>query len=168
MSSTDYRLPTNVTPSHYDLTIRTDLHAFKFYGAVEIDLKVNEETSQIVLNALDLSIGDVSIATADDQVLIPTTQALDKEKERATFQFPVKIPAGSTAKLHIKFEADLTQNLAGYYRSSWKDRDGKVSYYALTQFEVSPTFIYPSASTQKHSCSQPQPDARFHAGMNLR
>ncbi|KAK7047299.1 Aminopeptidase 2 mitochondrial [Paramarasmius palmivorus] len=159
MSSTDYRLPTNVAPSHYDLTIRTDLHAFKFYGAVEIDLKVNEETSQIVLNALDLSIGDVSIATADDQVLIPATQALDKEKERATFQFPVKIPAGSTAKLHIKFEAELTQNLAGYYRSSWKDRDGKVSYYALTQFE-------PTAARRAFPCwDEPALKATFTMNM---
>ncbi|KAK7047331.1 Aminopeptidase 2 mitochondrial [Paramarasmius palmivorus] len=135
MSSTDYRLPTNVAPSHYDLTIRTDLDTLKFFGAVEIDLQINEETSQIVLNALDLTIGDVSIVTTENQVLIPTTQSLDKEKERATFQFPAKIPAGSTAKLHIKFEADLTQNLSGYYKSSWKDKEGKVSYYALTQFE---------------------------------
>lgn len=32
----EYRLPTNVKPTHYDLTIRTDLDKFQFEGFVKI------------------------------------------------------------------------------------------------------------------------------------
>ncbi|EEB98331.1 hypothetical protein MPER_02182, partial [Moniliophthora perniciosa FA553] len=56
--SSDYRLPKDVTPTHYDLTIRTDLDASKFFGVVDINLKINEETSVIVLNASKLSTKD--------------------------------------------------------------------------------------------------------------
>ncbi|KAI3616148.1 leucyl aminopeptidase [Moniliophthora roreri] len=133
--SSDYRLPKDVTPTHYDLTIRTDLNASKFFGAVDISLKVNEETSVIVLNALKLSIGDVSIATTDGQVFQSMTQFLNEEKERLVFHFPTKFPAGSTAKLRVKFKADLTQSLTGYFRSSWKNQAGEVSFYAQTQFQ---------------------------------
>ena len=31
-----YRLPTNVKPTHYDVTIKTDLEKFKFQGFVKI------------------------------------------------------------------------------------------------------------------------------------
>ncbi|ESK92478.1 leucyl aminopeptidase [Moniliophthora roreri MCA 2997] len=157
--SSDYRLPTNVTPIHYDLTIRTDLKTSKFFGAIEIDLNINEESSQIILNALDLHIEDVSITTSEDQVFIPIAQSLDKERERATFHFPTKFAAGSTAKLHIKFDSDLTQNLAGYYKSSWKNKAGEVSFYALTQFE-------PTAARRAFPCwDEPALKATF--GMNM-
>ena len=32
----DYRLPTNVKPTHYDLTVRTDITAAKFDGIVTV------------------------------------------------------------------------------------------------------------------------------------
>ncbi|EEB91169.1 hypothetical protein MPER_10513, partial [Moniliophthora perniciosa FA553] len=157
--SSDYRLPTNVTPVHYDLTIRTDLKASKFFGTIQIDLDINEESSQIVLNAIDLQIEDVSITTAEDQVFIPIAQSLDKERERATFHFPTKLKARSTVKLHIKFEADLTQNLAGYYKSSWKNKAGEVSFYALTQFE-------PTAARRAFPCwDEPALKATFTMNM---
>ncbi|ESK95223.1 leucyl aminopeptidase [Moniliophthora roreri MCA 2997] len=133
-ASSDYRLPTNVTPIHYALSIRTDLDISKFFGAADIDLKINEETSVIVLNALKLSFGDVSIATTDGQVFKSIAQSLDEEKERATFHFPTKLIPGSTAKLSIKFEADFAQTLPGYYKSSWKNQAGEVSFYAFTLF----------------------------------
>jgi hypothetical protein len=34
--ASEYRLPTNVKPVHYDLTIRTDLDTSEFYGVVKI------------------------------------------------------------------------------------------------------------------------------------
>lgn len=36
MSSSDFRLPTNVQPTHYDLTIKTDLKEEIFEGLVKI------------------------------------------------------------------------------------------------------------------------------------
>lgn len=51
MSSTvatdKFRLPLNVKPSHYDLTILTDLNSLKFEGFVKIKL-VKRRSQQIL------------------------------------------------------------------------------------------------------------------------
>lgn len=36
VSNSEYRLPTTLKPTHYDLTVRTDLEKLKFYGFVEV------------------------------------------------------------------------------------------------------------------------------------
>jgi len=63
--------------------------------------------------------------------------SFDKAKERTTFQLPngLKLSAGSKAELKIHFEAKITGNMMGYYKSSW-EHEGKTKNYALTQFEV--------------------------------
>lgn len=72
--ATSFRLPTNVKPSHYDLTIVTDLDTLSFEGVVTVkysphipphrfssqinhSLDVKEDSSTIVLNTDDLQIG---------------------------------------------------------------------------------------------------------------
>lgn len=65
----------------------------------------------------------------------PTGQSFDKDQERLTLQLATSLPAGSNAKLKIAFGGELTNSMAGYYKSSW-EHEGKTKYYALTQFEV--------------------------------
>jgi len=49
-ASAEFRLSKDVTPSHYDLTLKTDLKALTFEGKVEIDLKINKNTSAITFH----------------------------------------------------------------------------------------------------------------------
>ena len=48
------RLPTNVTPSHYDLAFVVDLAREKFDGTETIRVQVGEPTSKVVLNAFEI------------------------------------------------------------------------------------------------------------------
>ena len=73
-----YRLPTNVKPAHYDITIKTDLENLTFDGIVKVryaspailnhpssnapSLDVNAETSTIVLNTSELELGKACVA----------------------------------------------------------------------------------------------------------
>ncbi|KAI0781326.1 leucyl aminopeptidase [Trametes elegans] len=131
----DYRLPTDVRPTHYDLTVWTDLENNKFEGIVHIDLRVNKDTSTIVLNTANLELGDVSLRTA---ARADTTQAaagreFDAANERGIFSFPKALDAGAKARLSVTFKGELTGDMLGYYRSTGgKDGDLK---YTLTQFE---------------------------------
>lgn len=50
------RLPTNVVPTHYYLTIRPDLGNFTFSGSETVQVQVCEKTSTIILNSLDIAI----------------------------------------------------------------------------------------------------------------
>ena len=53
-----YRLPQHVIPMRYDLRLEPDLKAFTFSGEETVTLTINEATSEIVLNAVELQILD--------------------------------------------------------------------------------------------------------------
>ncbi|KAI0713398.1 peptidase family M1-domain-containing protein [Earliella scabrosa] len=136
-SAQDYRLPTDVKPSHYDLTVWTDLDNNKFEGVVHVDLDVKEETAKLVLNTASLELGDVSLqsGTSDGaaEVQNATAREFDETNERGTFSFAKALPAGSKARLSVAFKGELTGDMLGYYRSTGGP-DGKIKY-TLTQFE---------------------------------
>ncbi|KAJ6510751.1 leucyl aminopeptidase, partial [Mycena sanguinolenta] len=133
ISEDKYRLPTNVKPSHYDLTFWTDLESLEFGGFVTVDLDILEEVSAIVLNCSDdLKLGDASVQCAAE--LQSAQIVADKELNRATLNFSRVLPAGSKAQIKISYTAMLRSSMNGYYKSAWQ-RDGKTEYYALTQFQ---------------------------------
>ncbi|KAG8913108.1 Aminopeptidase 2 mitochondrial [Tulasnella sp. 417] len=136
-SDADYRLPTNVKPTHYDLTFKTDLEALTFTGSGVIHLDVLEETKEILFNAsADLTLSNISIhseAFKTEQVQPASEVRIQKDEEHFTVLSPQALPKGSKAKLHLDWDAKLTGSLTGYYYSSTQ-HEGKQRYYALTQF----------------------------------
>ncbi|KAI0806986.1 peptidase family M1-domain-containing protein [Fomes fomentarius] len=131
----DYRLPTDVKPTHYDLTVWTDLENNKFEGVVHVDLHVNKETSKLVLNTASLELGDVSLQSGTDAQDVQTASAreFDDANERGIFSFGKALPAGSKARISVSFKGELTGDMLGYYRSTGGE-DGGIKY-TLTQFE---------------------------------
>lgn len=59
------RLPTNIVPNHYDLTIIPDICTFTFAGTEIVDLEVRKKTSSIVLNSLDIAIQSATFSSND-------------------------------------------------------------------------------------------------------
>lgn len=53
----------------------------------------------------------------------------------ATIKFSNSISAGSPAQLKLKFTGSLNDNMAGFYRSSYKMPNGETKYLASTQME---------------------------------
>ncbi|PFH47257.1 hypothetical protein AMATHDRAFT_198286 [Amanita thiersii Skay4041] len=131
----DYRLPVNVKPTHYDITIKTDLERVEFQGFVKISLNVKNETFRIVLNSSHLHLhkailkSDIPDLTQEESARIS-----EPSKERVTFIFPKSLPSGSKAELRVGFEGRFANETVGYYRSSYI-QDGQTKYHSLTQFE---------------------------------
>ncbi|CUA73079.1 hypothetical protein RSOLAG22IIIB_05144 [Rhizoctonia solani] len=135
----EYRLPTNVRPTHYNLTIQTDLDALHFKGHSCIDLDVVEDTDTITFNSSNLILHEDSLTVTSDALKTEHTQAVklanvDTTKERVSVKLSVPLPKGSKAKLRIGYEAKLTGSMKGYYYSS-TSYEGKQRNYTLTQFE---------------------------------
>ena len=117
------RLPLNVKPMHYSLSLAPDIAGKSFTGSEKLDVMLAEPSAAITLNSLDLKIASVK---AGGQTAAVT---YDTSKEQATFTFPSALPAGA-ATLDIEYTGLLNDKLRGFYLSKTKTRS-----YAVTQFE---------------------------------
>lgn len=124
---TDYRLPTSVRPTHYELAVRTDLAALppRFEAEVTISLDVLEHTTAVVFHMHpSLSVTHLALNAGETQELPVSALSVDKDKERATIVLSEPLKKGA-AKLFVRYEAELNGNMMGYYRSnSDPDKDG--------------------------------------------
>jgi puromycin-sensitive aminopeptidase len=128
----DFRLPKNVTPNRYEIRLAPDLENFTFAGEERVTITVNEPSREIVLNALELEID--SVAAERSGRSIKATAELEPERERAHLKFAESLEPGEWI-LRISFRGILNDKLHGFYRSEYKDADGKTHRVATTQFE---------------------------------
>ncbi|THH28051.1 hypothetical protein EUX98_g6136 [Antrodiella citrinella] len=137
MNPKEYRLPTNVQPTHYDLAIRTDLEKLKFDGFVVVHLDVKADASSIVFNTSQLQLGELTVSSPtlqQPEVYPASTLKIDQIQERAALALSSAMPAGSKAQLKVSFAGELSDSMMGYYRAAW-EHEGKTKHYSLTQFQ---------------------------------
>src|SRR5437870_3709083 len=128
-----YRLPTSVTPERYQIRLTPDLPAARFAGEEKVSLQVHEPVRQIILNATELEFHAVAIKGPSGNV-IRGEAVLDTENEQATLKFSQELNPGRW-ELQLTFSGILNDKLHGFYRSTYKDANGKEKALASTQFE---------------------------------
>lgn len=112
------RLPTDVTPTHYDIVVEPDAQALRFKGHETIDVVVHRETRSITLNALDLEVSDVALDgkdTAEVQV--------DADAQAATFTFRHPVTAGPH-RLSLSFAGKIYTSAAGFFALDYESPAG--------------------------------------------
>jgi len=137
-----WRLPTTVAPSHYNLSFAVDLQRARFDGSETIEVTVAQPTRTIVLNAADIAFREVSIGAGPARQT--ATVSLSDVYQTATLTVPKPLPSGAT-EIHITYTGSLNDKLRGFYLSTEKGQR-----YAVTQFEATdarrafPTFDEPA------------------------
>src|SRR6516225_1174336 len=102
------RLPTTVTPSHYDLAFVVDLGRERFDGTETIRVNVAEQTAKVVLNALEIEFKEATIGTGASAQ--KATVTLDESAQTATLTVPKPIAKGET-EIHTRFSGVLNTKL---------------------------------------------------------
>ena len=121
------RLPQDVHPEQYQLTLTPNLKDATFTGSEKIDVLLGQPMDSITLNAAEIKFQNV---TADlDGRKLTASVSEDPEKEQATFNFNKALPAGHLT-LSIEYTGILNGQLRGFYLSKTARRN-----YAVTQFE---------------------------------
>lgn len=133
MEETGYRLPRTVLPRRYHLALDPDLDAGTFTGAEEVEVKVRERVDEIVLNAADLSIEEGWLDGAMGRLEVADV-GLDEETERAHLRLAAPAEPGEWT-LHLRFAGTLSDQMRGFYRSTYVDGRGATRTVAATQFE---------------------------------
>jgi puromycin-sensitive aminopeptidase len=127
--STEFRLPAAVAPRTYRLALEPDLDALAFKGEVTIDLEVKSPTREIVLHASNLSIASASLAGETLEV------RTEPARERIKLVAPKPLGAGR-ASVTMAFSGKLSEEMRGFYRSTYTRPDGTKGILATTQFEA--------------------------------
>lgn len=128
MGAYGQRLPQTVIPSHYAITITTDMEKETFHGEETIDVDVKEPASSIVMNGIGFRYPEVSVTS--NGTTVNASAAENGQNETVILTLPQPIAAGP-AKIHFVFDAPLEKQLRGLYLS----RQGSKKY-AVTQFEA--------------------------------
>ncbi|CAN5408244.1 M1 family metallopeptidase [soil metagenome] len=130
------RLPGNCLPERYDLYFEPDLENGEFDGTETLFFTVNQSTSEVVLNAVDLSVFEATVAqlkpSHGDWVKADIVR--DKEGEKLTLKLAKALKPGQY-ELSLKFNGKLSSKMEGFYLSTFKGKDGKEHKLATTQME---------------------------------
>mmetsp|Transcript_71782 Transcript_71782/g.181103 ORF Transcript_71782/g.181103 Transcript_71782/m.181103 type:complete len:897 (+) Transcript_71782:97-2787(+) len=135
-------LPDAVLPSRYSLWLAPDLERFIFDGKATIEVDVHEATNEVSLHAKELQFKTVSFKSAEEGasdvecvgINLKLKAEGSKEDCAATFVFSKVLPVGK-GTLVIEYTGILNNQMAGFYRSSYKDIHGVTKTMASTQFE---------------------------------
>jgi puromycin-sensitive aminopeptidase len=129
-----YRLPRRAKPRRYELELRPDLGSATFSGAETVLVDVLDETDRLVLNAVDLDVPHVELATPGGEVLRPEVR-LDAAEQQLSLLFGEPLAPGDGYRLSLEFSGRLNDLLRGFYRSTYRDESGAERVIATTQFE---------------------------------
>ncbi|XP_011304312.1 puromycin-sensitive aminopeptidase isoform X2 [Fopius arisanus] len=129
------RLPTDVRPYHYEISLTPDLKNFTFEGTQNVEIEVKNSTEKVVLNSLDIDIKKVVYKNGEGASLEAKKIEVSVENETATLLFPEKLPVGKNGRLYFDFAGEINDKMKGLYRSKHIGADGSAKYTAVTQFE---------------------------------
>ncbi|MBI5089363.1 MAG: hypothetical protein HZB15_11040 [Actinobacteria bacterium] len=127
MTDDRYRLPRTVVPTRYTLVLEPDLTSASFTGTAQIDVRVDEPVSEIVLKAAELGIDSVSVdGKAANFHLADDTERLHVHAA----------PGAGAHQIVIGFTGTLNDKLRGWYRSTYRDADGVEQVIATSQMQA--------------------------------
>lgn len=128
--TTDYRLPTSITPSSYNIWLMTDINEldnFTFTGSVDINASVAQKTNKIVLHSSKLTHNSISVHAGDKAVTVVKTEKNEKY-DFLIIELAQELQVGQKLTVAIEFAGHLNEEMRGFYKSSYVDEDGKTRY----------------------------------------
>lgn len=133
-------LPEGLKPVHYDLKIfKIDIPALTFAGTVVIEYSATKKVDAVYLNARDLDITSAAVvasSTKTESTIGVKEITYDKATEVVTIPLESSIEEGSKVMVTVNYTALIQTNMAGFYRSQYKDANGKDAVMLSTQFEA--------------------------------
>ncbi len=133
-ASTPGKLPKQVRPTEYAIWIKPDIKKLTFAGRETVKLKVEQATSELVLNAADLTVSDAQL---DGKTIPKRAIKFDAKNELLTITAPGELtPGGHT--LALKFTGKINQFGRGLFYGKYQEQGTNAKKIFLgTQFEAS-------------------------------
>ncbi|KAK9505908.1 hypothetical protein O3M35_009875 [Rhynocoris fuscipes] len=133
----DPLLPKDVFPTNYNLSIFPRMKEGTFSGNITIALKLTEPRKFILLHQYELNITKTLLKTNDGKEINIKNTFLYEKNQFWVIVLENEITSGEY-ELDLKFNGSLVNKIVGFYRSTYKNKDGSLRYLATTKFE--PTY----------------------------
>ncbi|XP_006867950.1 PREDICTED: endoplasmic reticulum aminopeptidase 1 [Chrysochloris asiatica] len=131
------RLPEHVIPVHYDLMIHVNLTTLTFWGTTEVEITVSQPTSSIVLHSYHLQISKATLRKgAGEQQFEDSLRVLEYlPHEQIALLAPEPLLVGVPYTVVLDYTGNLSESFHGFYKSTYRTKEGEVRVLASTQFE---------------------------------
>lgn len=134
-------LPAGLKPVHYDLNLfDVDMEKLTFSGTVAIEFSVQQSVNTIYLNSRDLEIQKASVTAfftkTESSIAV---KSIDFNTTQQTVALGLESPiveSASKVLVTLDYTGIIQTNMAGFYKSQYKDNEGKSAVMLSTQFEA--------------------------------
>ena len=134
----NYRLPSWVSPRHYDLDQVIDIDGQRYSGTVTIELDIDRFIDNLVLHSVGLTHSSINFTNeVGDAVPLVSWYYNANNYNYLVLNFTERVPPQTSARLSIAYSGTLrTAPLSGLYLSTYRDgSSANLTYMASTQFE---------------------------------
>ncbi|KAM4875713.1 endoplasmic reticulum aminopeptidase 1 [Thomomys bottae] len=129
------RLPEHVLPVHYNLTIHANLSTLTFWGTTEIEITVRQPTSTIILHSHLLQIARATLRKQTGAPTEPLRVLQYPPHEQIALLAPEPLLIGHRYTVLISYAGNLSEHFHGFYKSTYRTKEGEVRVLASTHFE---------------------------------
>ncbi|XP_004678178.1 PREDICTED: endoplasmic reticulum aminopeptidase 1 [Condylura cristata] len=131
------RLPEHVIPAHYDLMIHANLTTLTFGGTTQVEITTSQPTSAIILHSHRLQISKATLrrGPGEGQPEKPLRVLEYPLQEQIALLSPEPLVAGLPYTVTIDYAGNLSETFHGFYKSTYRTKEGEVRVLASTQFE---------------------------------
>ena len=126
------RLPKSTYPNRYEIELDVDLDKFSYTGTQKVDLNVVETTNKIVLNSVGIEVTKAKVQNTEQDISLEVSYI--EEDEKIVFESEEVLSKG-LYELYLEFNSEITNDLKGFYKSSYMSEGGEKKWIATTQFE---------------------------------
>uniref|UniRef100_A0A0A1XS95 Aminopeptidase n=1 Tax=Zeugodacus cucurbitae TaxID=28588 RepID=A0A0A1XS95_ZEUCU len=140
----DYRLPLEITPSHYNLKLTPYLQEsdgnkrFTFDGEVTIQINSTITTKTLVLHSKNLKYKTKELWAEDapNAKIDLGEGTLNAVTDKIQYNLSVELVARKTYFLHFVYNGTMDDDMHGFYRSSYVDSNNNTKWIGSTQFQT--------------------------------
>jgi aminopeptidase N len=125
-----HTLPSDVTPTHYDVHIVPDPTALTFSGDVTVAIDVHEPTDRITLNAAELTIDSAAV----DGRPVTGGITIDKSAETISIRTPSPLSPGRHS-LALAWRGTINRSTSAFFAVDYEQSAGVTKRIVATKFE---------------------------------
>lgn len=156
------RLPEHIIPVHYDLLIHANLTTLTFEGTTAINITASQPTSAIVLHSQHLQIRKATLRKGAGEM--PSEEPLRvleyPPREQIALLASTPLEVGLSYIVVLDYAGNLSESFHGFYKSTYRTKEGEVRILASTQFE-------PTAARMAFPCFD-EPAFKAHFSIRIR